>query len=94
METKANSISEVWEEFDRTCLLDKASDIQRTEMRKVFYAGALSILEMQLELSRKDLTDDVMALFLESWLEECAIFFLELTKQITQQTPKDIDRPV
>jgi uncharacterized protein YgfB (UPF0149 family) len=42
-------LAEQWNQFSTLVGLDKASDVQRTEMRRAFYAGAAALLDAMLK---------------------------------------------
>ncbi len=42
--TKPNTIADAWQTFSADCVPRDASTLQRVEMRRAFYAGALSAL--------------------------------------------------
>ena len=41
--SKRNTIAEMWAHFDRVDIAPEASDLQRDEMQRAFYAGASSV---------------------------------------------------
>ncbi|MDE1138177.1 MAG: hypothetical protein PW999_00690 [Paraburkholderia tropica] len=45
------TISEKWASFERAVLPSDCSDVQRSEMRKAFYAGAASLLALTDEIA-------------------------------------------
>jgi hypothetical protein len=57
------SLGKIWQEFARMVLPHGCSPIQMMEMKKSFYAGFRTALEVTAEYSNKSEEDDVVALF-------------------------------
>jgi hypothetical protein len=59
------TMAQTWEDFDRKVLPSDASAIQRSEMRKAFYAGAWSMLTIMKAAVDSDASELEQALYLE-----------------------------
>lgn len=72
------TIAQQWGEFDKAVLLPTAPAIQRTEMRRAFFAGFHSALLSGIEISNVvgdgNDSDDIGANMLENLHRECIAF--------------------
>jgi hypothetical protein len=58
-----------WEIFEDAVLPENAPEVQRTEMKKAFFSGALCVL-VQVGMSSKGLSDEEGAEFIQSVYDE------------------------
>lgn len=66
------TVAALWDQFARRVLPARCSEVQRTEMRRAFYAGCFSLLtEMRGTLGRPDVPEDDGAAAMEGWFLEC-----------------------
>jgi hypothetical protein len=71
-----NTIQEAWESFERAVVPIDAPPIQRQEMRKAFYAGAVSMLNI-VTGPLTDMSDEAGCALIDSLVEEGRMFFRE-----------------
>ena len=69
-----NTIADQWKFFEASVVPKNASSIQRQEMRRAFYAGAVSMLTMHLGLGDDSVSEAAAVGILKGWQEECALF--------------------
>jgi hypothetical protein len=73
-EPRMRTIAGEWDKFVMLVLPPDAPQIQRTEMRRAFYAGVESALRMQWDAGEEKVSEDqAMALF-TAWHDECQRF--------------------
>lgn len=73
------TIAEIWETFEKLVLLPiKASDTQRNEMRKAFYAGAGAALQISLQIGKEIHDEEAGAQAFEKLNTEVINFALSL----------------
>lgn len=65
-----SSMNQGWESFERMVIPDDAGSIQRREMRRAFYAGAMVMLEMCSSVGDPSISEDEGFAMLESWRKE------------------------
>ena len=70
-ELKFNSVSEAFDAFSKVAIPPEAGENQRFQTEAAFYAGALSIMKMQLDIKADDPNAGAI---LKGWYEECAAF--------------------
>lgn len=70
--SQLTTINDEWKRFESACLANDAPSIQRTEMKKAFFAGAAQMLVMTLAAS--DLSDDDAKTRLKSLKKQCRGF--------------------
>lgn len=56
---KEQIIEEQWMAFERAVLAPTAPEVQRTEMRKAFYAGAAVLFKVLMDLGEPEISEDV-----------------------------------
>ncbi len=65
-----NTIEEQWENIGKRIIPPTASEVQRREMRKAFYAGAIVMLRLVQDMGREDVSEnEVLRRFDELVLE-------------------------
>ena len=69
-----NTIAEKWTEYSAVISLDDAPELARIQIRRAFYAGALSLLKLQTEMVNADVDPIVGGYMLKTWREECDLF--------------------
>lgn len=67
------TIADQWVDFERLVLVN-AGKVQRSEMRRAFYAGAQAVLRVTLDIAAADSSDDAGAAMLEGLHDECRRF--------------------
>ena len=75
-----NTIQSNWEDFVRRVIPEDASKIQVQEMKRSFYAGAASILNITFYLGGKNIPQEAGVIMLESLHEECRQFAKDVTE--------------
>lgn len=75
------TIAEQWLEFSTMVLPDTVSDVQRTEMRKAFFAGFHACMTTHLDAS--DLPESQAVAVLEKYKAESEQFVLRLLAEVT-----------
>lgn len=73
---KTQTIAQMWISFSKSVVPPNASIIQRTEMKKAFYAGATSLLSAMKGMD-ESLSEDEGAQILESYESELVGFLQE-----------------
>lgn len=69
-----NTIADQWATFDRL-ILRSASDVQRREMRRAFYAGIHSaLIFMRDTVGADDVSEDAGMALIQNWHDECLRF--------------------
>jgi len=69
-----NTIQSQWEKFASMTLPKEASETQRTEMRRAFYAGAYAMLAM-MSFEVTEVSDDAGVEIIEGLHQEARLFF-------------------
>ena len=69
-----NTISAQWEALSATVMPKGVSLEQMQEMRRLFYAGALAMLHLQLVIGEDSFSEDAAIAVIEGWHEECRLF--------------------
>lgn len=69
------SVKNEWDSFEKSIIPIGAPEIQRIEMRRAFYAGATSLLQLMLDLGEDDVTEDGGMMVIEGLRQECRAFF-------------------
>ncbi len=72
-----NTIKEKWDLFEPLALSEVTNKIQRQEMKKAFYAGAQSMMNIQLNLD-EDISDDAYMGIIEGCRDEFQMFVEQL----------------
>ena len=67
-------LQNAWEDFRRTVLHPDAGDVQISECRKCFFAGAVAVMQANLTIAEVNLPDAVAAAILQSMWTECMEF--------------------
>lgn len=73
-------IADLWELFDKKVLPPHVHPVQRQEMRRAFYAGAFSVMEIILAIGKTSPTDQEGADALHALMTECVAFIEQLRK--------------
>jgi hypothetical protein len=68
------TVAEKWVSFERACVPQNASEAQRADMKRCFYAGALSALVVMQGIADDDLSDDAGAAVIEGLMQEVQAF--------------------
>ncbi len=71
-----NSVKEAWESFEAAVIPEDAPAVQRSEMRRAFYAGAWAMLMGCSSIGETSVTEEEGVAMLESWKKECERFYL------------------
>lgn len=74
---RIETIEEMWKDFESKTGLEKAPQVQRTEMRRAFYAGVISFHGV-VTGPMCDLSDDDGIGVLEGFNEQIAAYVTEL----------------
>lgn len=69
-----NTIAAKWEKFVIDVLPKDAPAVQRVEMRRAFYAGAASLLNIQTKIADDDVSMDAGVMILEGIHQELLSF--------------------
>ena len=64
-----NTMQAKWDYFEKIVLPDGVSEIQRTEMKRAFYAGANSFFDLQLAMP-DGITEKAEEAMLSGWADE------------------------
>lgn len=64
-----------WEKFEQQTIPKEAPEIQRTEMRRAFYSGVLTLMKLMKGLSEQDISEEQVAKFIAQLDRECYEFF-------------------
>ncbi len=75
-----NTIQSKWESFRKDVIPEDASVIQVEEMKKAFYAGAASILGLQLYDMDETISEEAGAAMMNGWFEECKSYMMSMTQ--------------
>lgn len=73
------TVNSMWAEFARAVMPKDASNIQRSEMKKSFYAGAWRMLQAVKEIGEESVNDDEGV----DWLEACYIEIQQFRQEET-----------
>ncbi len=68
------TIADIWSSFEARVLPPSVGPVQRQEMRRAFYGGAVSALGLCVEISDHAKTDDQGATMFEALHQECRDF--------------------
>ncbi|MEK7178578.1 MAG: hypothetical protein AAB721_02910 [Patescibacteria group bacterium] len=68
------TIAEQWLEFSTLVLPDNVADVQRTEMRRAFYAGFSACLFSLRDLSERDLSEPDSIAEMNGYMSEALEF--------------------
>lgn len=71
-------IAEQWQSFEQQVIPKTAPAIQREEMQKAFFAGALAVLGVAFELGSEDVSEEDGAATLEGMKRECLEFMAKM----------------
>ena len=80
------TIKERWEYFKKMGL-PCASDQQHDEAKVAFHAGIVSLLEMQIALSKRGLKQEEAAVIFEGWVDEIVVFSKERAAKVPINMP-------
>ena len=69
-----NTIQEQWEQFESLVINPNAPDVQRSEMKRAFYAGAQALLNVEWAIADTSLSDDAVVEMLEGCYQEIQMF--------------------
>ena len=69
-----NTISAQWESLSATVMPKDASLVQIQEMRRMFFAGASAMLQLQFVIGADSFSEDAAIAMIEGWHEECRMF--------------------
>lgn len=72
--TGIKSVAESWLSFWKAVAPPDASDTQKTEMRRAFYAGAWAVMCQVRRVGDDDVPEDAGVRHLESLHQECRAF--------------------
>lgn len=78
------TMDESWESFKKTCINPEAGEVQLTEMRNAFYAGAHVVMSTFQAIGEQDVEEDVGYKVVSDMRKEIADYFNKLTGQIRQ----------
>jgi hypothetical protein len=70
-----NTVQSLLEHYSKSVIPEDAPDIQIFETKNAFYAGALSLLKLQLQLPDND---NIAAMILDNIHKECNDYFENL----------------
>ena len=80
-----NTVQEAWDNYERHVVPKGAGDAQRVETRRAFYAGALSVINIMVGISRPDTSEDAGAAIFEGIRQECINFYqVQLAKDLAR----------
>jgi len=71
-----NTIKAEWESFETICL-QGAPDDHRHNAHVAFYAGVMSILDLQSKAARKIISPEEAKVIVQAWQQELVIFKIE-----------------
>lgn len=71
------TIAQQWTDFERAILIN-AGPVQRSEMRRAFYAGAQAVLFVSIQIADADASDEAGAAMLQGLHDECRRFGAEI----------------
>jgi hypothetical protein len=71
-------IEKEWLDFEKRVVPKNAPAVQRQEMRRAFYAGVSSVLNIAFALGDDDISEDEGAAVLESMRQECIEFVAQV----------------
>jgi len=78
-----NTVSDAWDEFERSCL-SEAPPFQIKEMKKSFYMGAASVLGLMYRVAAEDdLSEEATSALFFSWREECDMYVAGIVSDVT-----------
>lgn len=88
-----NTIQEEWENFSSHIFKNvNAPDIQKTEMRNAFFAGATTMMWNLQEIGSSDISEEDAAKFLGERLEEGAKYFEKFKLEVQNNNENDAER--
>lgn len=73
-----NTIAAQWESFHKAAVAPSAPEIQRSEMRLAFYAGATAMLGITMGIGSDSVSADAGVALLQSLHDEAEAFALNL----------------
>jgi len=76
------TLQERWESFNSLVINQNAPEIQRTEMRNAFYAGAQALMFGIVDASSEEMTEEAGSAIIEGYHQELADFAVELTNRV------------
>ncbi len=83
-----NTIQSEWADYNEQVMPDNAPEIQRTEMKKAFYAGAHSVMCVLRALGESEISDEAAGIAFSELNEECVDFLKEvLAKELSTRCP-------
>jgi hypothetical protein len=68
------TIAAKWADFEKTVVPATAPPVQRTEMRRSFYAGAISVLNITTELGEDHISEEAGAAILDGLCDEARMY--------------------
>ncbi len=69
-----NTIDEQWGRFSSAIGLKDTTPVQQVETKRAFYAGAASMLHLQMRAADMNLSEAAAIAMLNGWHEECDAF--------------------
>lgn len=74
-----NTIQSEWEHFQKIVIPEDASQTQIIEMKKAFYAGAMSLMRMQHRLFDSGMNEDAVIAIIDG-IESELIMFADMAR--------------
>ncbi len=81
--TQMKRIKSSWNGFQRDVIPKGASSVQRDEMEKSFYAGAVTVVSVMIRLSSKKIPMDEAAEVFKDLITECKAFLNDIRPRKT-----------
>lgn len=69
-----NTIQQGFDDYATNCIPSTASEIQMTETRRAFYAGAMAMLKITMAVGNSDMSEKAGAAVLEGVYQEISQF--------------------
>lgn len=69
-----NTVQQAWEQFERAVISKDAGRVQRTEMKRAFYAGATAIVSVNAAIAEPGISEDAGVAILEGIQQEVMQF--------------------
>lgn len=69
-----NTVQEQWSSFEKMVISPNAPEVQRTEMRRAFYAGVEAMLRIQWAIGDAAISEDAGMAILQGVHDECRQF--------------------
>lgn len=75
------SVEQEWDHFSSHCFANNVSDLQKTEMKKAFFAGAFVVVCMCEEIGQPHVSEQDGANHLDNVMKECRKFYSDLLRK-------------